>query len=90
VERGGEGSQVGNLCSAACGKVVARNLEIAEAERAGRGSEGGAGAAMGKETRKRAGEEERRNGREKSIGEEGETTCRSRSREKSGRKNEQP
>lgn len=26
-------SQVGNLCSAACGKVVARNLEIAEAER---------------------------------------------------------
>jgi len=45
---GGEGSQVGNLCSAACGKVVARNLEIAEAERAGRVGGGGRAPRWGK------------------------------------------
>jgi len=71
VERGGEGSQVGNLCSAACGKVVARNLEIAEAERAGRvgGERGRRDGERNKKTRpgrattERQGEERRGGGR---------------------------
>lgn len=60
LERKGETwggrSQVGNLCSAACGKVVARNLEIAEAER-GRRKEKRGLYGVEKETRKREGEE---------------------------------
>lgn len=55
------GSQVGNLCSAACGKVVARNLEIAEAERRRRKEKCGR-YGVEKETRKRKGEEERERG----------------------------
>lgn len=62
MERGGEGSQVGNLCSAACGKVVARNLEIAEAERAAARVKESASPAMEKETTRKHAEEEEQNG----------------------------
>lgn len=57
-------SQVGNLCSAACGKVVARNLEIAEAER-GRKKEKRGRYRVEKETRKREIEEKRREMKER-------------------------
>lgn len=55
-------SQVGNLCSAACGKVVARNLEIAEAERGRRKENAGRlrGRERNKKTRGRRVEKERR------------------------------
>lgn len=56
-------SQVGNLCSAACGKVVARNLEIAEAER-GRRKENAGRYGVEKETGKREGEGWRREAKE--------------------------
>lgn len=51
-------SQVGNLCSAACGKVVARNLEIAEVERweeereESAGGDGGVEKERSKKTRR--------------------------------------
>lgn len=55
---------MGNLCSAACGKVVARNLEIAEAERRRKEEKLGAAERSGERNKKTRKEEKREARRE--------------------------